>query len=150
MHTTDHILSDKLVHQFAERAAVYDRENRFFQEGFADLRDAGYLTLPVPKELGGGGLTLAEVCREQRRLAYYAPATALGVNMHLYWVGVAADLWRQGDCSLEWMLKEAMEGRCSMPAIPSAATTCRCCFPPARPSASMAGSASPVTRCSEV
>jgi hypothetical protein len=30
--------------------------------------------------------------------------------MHLYWVGVAADLWRQGDCSLEWMLKEAMEG----------------------------------------
>jgi alkylation response protein AidB-like acyl-CoA dehydrogenase len=50
------------------------------------------------------------VSREQRRLGYYAPATALGVNMHLYWVGVAADLWRQGDRSLEWMLKDAMEG----------------------------------------
>jgi alkylation response protein AidB-like acyl-CoA dehydrogenase len=54
MHTTDYILSDKLLHQFAERAAVYDRENRFFHEDFDDLRDASYLTLPVPKELGGG------------------------------------------------------------------------------------------------
>jgi alkylation response protein AidB-like acyl-CoA dehydrogenase len=107
---TDYILSDKLLHHFAERAAVYDRENRFFHEDFEDLRDSGYLTMPVPKELGGADLTLAEVCQEQRRLAYYAPATALGINMHLYWVGVAADLWRQGDRSLEWMLKEAMTG----------------------------------------
>jgi alkylation response protein AidB-like acyl-CoA dehydrogenase len=110
MYATDHILSDKLLHQFAERAAGYDRENRFFHEDFDDLRRAGYLTMPVPKELGGPGLNLAEVCREQRRLAYYAPATALGINMHVYWVGLVADLWRQGDRSLEWLLKEAMEG----------------------------------------
>ena len=87
MHAIDHIVSDKLLHKFAERTAVYDRENRFFHEDFEDLRDADYLTMPVPKELGGGGLSFAEVCREQRRLGYYAPATALGVNMHLYWVG---------------------------------------------------------------
>ena len=30
--------------------------------------------------------------------------------MHVYWVGIAADLWRQGDRSLEWLLKEAMAG----------------------------------------
>jgi alkylation response protein AidB-like acyl-CoA dehydrogenase len=30
--------------------------------------------------------------------------------MHLYWVGLVADLWRNGDRSLEWLLKEAMEG----------------------------------------
>jgi alkylation response protein AidB-like acyl-CoA dehydrogenase len=104
------ILSDKLLHQFAERAGIYDRENRFFHEDFEDLQRTGYLTTPVPKELGGAGMTLAEVCREQRRLAYYAPATALGINMHLYWIGLVADLWRQGDRSLEWLLKEAMEG----------------------------------------
>jgi alkylation response protein AidB-like acyl-CoA dehydrogenase len=98
------------LHRFAERSGGYDRENRFFHEDFEDLRDAGYLTIPVPKELDGAGLTLAEVCREQRRLGYCAPATALGINMHLYWVGVAADLWRQCDCSLEWMLSEAMAG----------------------------------------
>ncbi len=106
----EHILSDDLLHRFAERCAGYDRENRFFQEDFDDLKDAGYLTLPVPKELGGAGFTLAQICREQRRLGYHAPATALGVNMHVYWLGVAADLWRQGDHSLEWLLLEAMEG----------------------------------------
>ena len=46
----------------------------------------------------------------QRRLAYHAPATALGINMHVYWVGVAADLWRAGDKSLEWILTEAAAG----------------------------------------
>jgi alkylation response protein AidB-like acyl-CoA dehydrogenase len=110
MQASTHTLSDELLHQFAERCGTYDRENRFFHEDFDDLRRAGYLTMPVPKELGGAGLTLAEVCREQRRLAYYAPATALGINMHLYWVGLVADLWRQGDHSLEWLLKEAMAG----------------------------------------
>jgi alkylation response protein AidB-like acyl-CoA dehydrogenase len=33
--------------------------------------------MAVPSELGGRGMTLAEVCREQRRLGYYAPADAL-------------------------------------------------------------------------
>jgi alkylation response protein AidB-like acyl-CoA dehydrogenase len=104
------ILSEDLLHRFAERSGGYDRDNRFFYEDFNDLRQAGYLTMPVPRELGGAGMTLAEVCREQRRLAYYAPATALGVNMHLYWVGLVADLWRRGDRSIEWLLKEAMAG----------------------------------------
>jgi alkylation response protein AidB-like acyl-CoA dehydrogenase len=66
--------------------------------------------MPVPQELGGPGMTLAEVCREQRRLAYHAAPTALAMNMHLYWVGLAADLWRSGDKPLEWMLKGALNG----------------------------------------
>ena len=55
-------------------------------------------------------MTLPEVCREQRRLAYHAPATALGLNMHLYWMGMAADLRRAGDPTLEWMLRESAAG----------------------------------------
>jgi alkylation response protein AidB-like acyl-CoA dehydrogenase len=104
------LLTDAMLAGFASRAASYDQENSFFREDFEELRAAGYLLLPVPSELGGPGLTLAEVCREQRRLAYYAPATALAVNMHLYWLGVAADLWRRGDASLEWILREAASG----------------------------------------
>ncbi len=103
-------LSPDLLRRCAERVAGYDRENEFFRGDFDELKKAGYLTINVPKELGGRGLNLAEVCREQRRLGYHAPATALGINMHLYWVGVAADLWRGGDKSLEWMLKEALAG----------------------------------------
>src|SRR5688572_10242519 len=103
-------LSDNLLQGFAKRVATYDRENRFFKEDFEDLKRSGYLTMNVPKELGGQGLSLAEACERQRLLAYHAPATALGINMHVYWVGVAADLWRAGDKSLEWMLREAMAG----------------------------------------
>jgi alkylation response protein AidB-like acyl-CoA dehydrogenase len=99
-----------MLQRFRDRAPGYDRENQFFQEDFDELRGAGYLTLPVPQELGGRGLTFAECMREQRRLAYYAHATALAMNMHLYWVGVAADLWRAGDRSLEWMLRGALAG----------------------------------------
>ena len=103
-------LSDEMLARFDSRAATYDRENRFFDQDFEELRQAKYLVLPLPSEFGGPGLTLPEVCREQRRLAYYAPATALAVNMHLYWVGVAADLWRRGDHSLGWILREAAAG----------------------------------------
>jgi alkylation response protein AidB-like acyl-CoA dehydrogenase len=59
---------------------------------------------------GGHGLSLLQTCHEQRRLAYRAPATALAINMHLYWVGVAADLCRIGDTSLTWLLEEAAAG----------------------------------------
>src|SRR5438309_5927741 len=104
------VLTDATIEAFGGRAAGYDKENRFFAEDFKDLQRAGYLTINVPKELGGKGFTLAQVCHEQRRLAYRAPATALATNMHLYWVGLAADLWRQGDKSLEWLLKEALAG----------------------------------------
>ena len=108
--TASKLFPDTMLERFRERAAGYDRENRFFQEDFDDLRRAGYLALAVPRELGGRGLTLAECMHEQCRLGYYAHATALAMNMHLYWVGVAADLWRAGDRSLEWMLRGAAEG----------------------------------------
>jgi alkylation response protein AidB-like acyl-CoA dehydrogenase len=104
-------LSDERLERFATRAEGYDRENRFFEEDFEELRESGYLVLPVPVELGGGGASLADVCAEQRRLGYHAAATALGVNMHLYWVGIAADLWRAGDTSLQWLLEEAAAGK---------------------------------------
>jgi alkylation response protein AidB-like acyl-CoA dehydrogenase len=104
------VLTEEMLARFASRAAAYDRENRFFEEDFEELRESKYLLLPLPMEFGGAGMTLAEVCREQRRLAYHAPATALAVNMHTYWIGVAADLWRAGDASLEWLLREAAAG----------------------------------------
>ena len=94
-----------------QRAHQYDRENRFCQEDFDELQEAGYLLMPVPKELGGYDMSLAEVSQKQRELAYYAAPTALGLNMHFYWLGSVADLWRQGDKSLEWILREAAAGK---------------------------------------
>jgi alkylation response protein AidB-like acyl-CoA dehydrogenase len=104
------VLTEHLIDRCGQRAAGYDRDNRFFTEDFEELRQAGYLLLNVPKAFGGHGLSLLQTCHEQRRLAYRAPATALATNMHLYWVGVAADLYRMGDTSLTWLLEEAAAG----------------------------------------
>lgn len=110
LQTRASLLSDDLLARFAARAPRYDQENSFFTEDFEQLRDIGYLRGPVPAELGGFGLTLAQMAREQRRLAYHAAPTALAVNMHVYWVGLVADLWRAGDRSLEWLLTAAASG----------------------------------------
>src|SRR4051812_32875000 len=67
------ILADETIEHCGERAAAYDRENRFFAEDFAELKAASYLLAAVPEEFGGLGLSLVDVCREQRRLAYRAP-----------------------------------------------------------------------------
>src|SRR3974390_2767927 len=103
-------LTEEMLASFAARAGGYDQQNRFFTEDFEELRATKYLLLPLPAKFGGADMSLAEVCRQQRRLAYHAPATALAVNMHLYWLGVAADLWHRGDTSLEWILGEAAAG----------------------------------------
>jgi alkylation response protein AidB-like acyl-CoA dehydrogenase len=104
------LLTDEMLARFSTRAPKYDQENAFFAEDFEELRKTGYLKLAVPVELGGSGLALADVVRAQRRLAYHAPATALAINMHLYWTGVAADLWRAGDASQKWLLEETVRG----------------------------------------
>jgi len=108
--TTQSILDEPLLNRLRERAPGYDRDNRFFQEDFDDLKEAGYLRMAIPTEFGGLGMNLSQVARETRRLAEYAPATALGLNMHNYWVGLIADNWRAGDKSNEWLLREAAAG----------------------------------------
>ena len=75
------ILSDELLSHFVQHCGSYDRENRFFQEDFDDLKQVGYLTINVPRQFGGRGPTLAEVCREQRHSRHRPRRTAaVGVD----------------------------------------------------------------------
>ncbi|MDM7856333.1 acyl-CoA dehydrogenase family protein [Cellulomonas alba] len=104
------LLTDDLLARVHERAPGHDRENTFPHEDLAELVDAGYLRAFVPERLGGAGLTLEEVSREQVRLAAAAPATALAVNMHLVVTGLAALLVARGDDSVEFVLREAAAG----------------------------------------
>jgi alkylation response protein AidB-like acyl-CoA dehydrogenase len=110
MAVADTVLTDEMLTRFAKRAPQYDRDNAFFSDDFEELREAGYLRIGVPKELGGAGLTLSGVAQQQRRLGYYAAPTALAINMHLYWTGNAADLLRAGDASQRWLLEAAAAG----------------------------------------
>lgn len=93
-------LTPDLFDRIRSRAAEYDRENRFFDEDLAELREAGYLR---PR-------SLAEAVADQRLLAAHAPATALAVNMHLVVVGIAHALKERGDDSLAWILADAEAG----------------------------------------
>ncbi len=106
----DTAVSPNLLAMFRERAAGHDSENTFFQEDWDALRATGFMKCLVPKDLGGGGLSLPEYCREIQQIAEYAPATALAVNMHQYFVGMAAEMRRLGDNSLEWLLREVADG----------------------------------------
>ena len=108
--TPEEILPDDLLEKIRGRAGGYDSNNAFFHEDLQDLADAGYLKLFVPASDGGMGFGLEAAAQCQRRLATAAPATALAVNMHLVWTGVAHVLGARGDRSLDFVLKEAADG----------------------------------------
>lgn len=94
------VLTPDLLARVRERAPGYDERNAFFAEDLDELRAAGYL--------GARGLERASA--DQRLLAAHAPATALGLTMHLVWMGVARDLVAAGDASLQWVLDDAERG----------------------------------------
>jgi len=105
------VIPTELLDGFRSRAGDLDRDNAYFADDLAELRDIGYLAAAVPVERGGWGLSLAELAASQRRLARYAPATALAVTMHSYWIGIAVEMARFGDESLSWVLDDAVAGR---------------------------------------
>ncbi|WP_344121740.1 acyl-CoA dehydrogenase family protein [Kocuria aegyptia] len=104
------LLPDELLATFRERAAGYDRQNRFFDEDFADLVRIGYPLMLVPRDRGGLGFTLQQAVAAQRRLAAAAPATALGINMHHVLVGVAHTLRLRGDARADRIFEQAAAG----------------------------------------
>jgi alkylation response protein AidB-like acyl-CoA dehydrogenase len=104
------LLTGEMLARFDARAPEHDRTNTFFGEDFEELRASGYLTASIPTSFGGGGLDLFAINKLQRRIAYVAPATAVAVNMHHYFVGLCADLHRAGDPSGDWVLRQAADG----------------------------------------
>jgi alkylation response protein AidB-like acyl-CoA dehydrogenase len=103
-------LPDELIARIRERAATHDRENTFPDADLEELRAAGYLAILVPTDLGGAGLGLAEASVLQQRLAGAAPATALAINMHLVWTGVAKVLADRGIDALRFVQEGAAAG----------------------------------------
>ncbi|MDO5034833.1 MAG: acyl-CoA dehydrogenase family protein [Actinomycetaceae bacterium] len=103
-------LKDDLLERIHSRAAKYDEENTFPYEDYEELKEAGYYRAFVPKEYGGEGLTLAEIAKEQTRLAKAAPGTALGINMHQIIVGLGRHMVARGDMRGEQILRGAAAG----------------------------------------
>lgn len=84
-----------LARRFAARAAAHDRDGSFPVENFAELRDAGFLALPLPPDLGGAGISIHDFCLLQEALGEGCGATALGTNMHWYNLGGGLHLFSE-------------------------------------------------------
>ena len=106
----DAVLTEELLQGIRQRAAGFDERNEFPYEDLEDLKDAGYLAALTPSEDGGLGWDFATVVDAQKKLAAYAPATALAVNMHLIWSGVASIFRSHGNNDLDFILRDAAAG----------------------------------------
>ncbi|GAP53273.1 acyl-CoA dehydrogenase family protein [Streptomyces azureus] len=105
-------MAEDLAAAFRERAAEYDRNAEFPHLNINELREAGYLRLTVPRELGGLGGDLGDMAATQERLATGCASTALTVNMHLSMAGQMARVWRTtGDERARRMLADIADGR---------------------------------------
>ena len=80
---------------FSELAAKHDAEDRFVQENIGALREHGFTSAQIPRELGGGGASYAHVCEFLRILARFCPSTALVHSMHQHLVATAVWRYRQ-------------------------------------------------------
>ncbi len=86
----------ELVHSlgkdFESRAESHDRDGTFVSENYAALKEHGFFAAAVPEELGGGGVSHAEMCDILRVLAQYCSSTALALSMHQHLL--AANIWK--------------------------------------------------------
>ena len=107
----DAVLTDEVLDGIRDRAAGFDERNEFPFEDLEVLKETGYLAALTPVEDGGLGWNFAAVVDAQKTLAAYAPATALAVNMHLIWSGVASIFRAHGQHDLDFILHEAAAGQ---------------------------------------
>src|SRR3954454_9504333 len=77
-------LAEEVAEQLAERAAEHDRDGSYPFEAIDKLTSVGYFAAPIPRELGGLGVSSAhDLVVASSRLARGDASVAIGVNMHL-------------------------------------------------------------------
>ncbi|MBZ0294634.1 MAG: acyl-CoA/acyl-ACP dehydrogenase [Anaerolineae bacterium] len=88
-------LARQLAAEFAQRADAADRAGKLPSEDVQALRDSGYLTISVPREYGGAGLSLGECVEAQLELAQGSGSTAMVAAMQIHAFGNAreTDAW---------------------------------------------------------
>jgi alkylation response protein AidB-like acyl-CoA dehydrogenase len=95
--------------EIAAHAARHDAERTFVEEGLQCLREAGFLALGVPAELGGGGATIGQVAQFQRELAHGCGSTALATSMHQHVVAFTAWRYRRNMPGAEATLRKVAD-----------------------------------------
>jgi alkylation response protein AidB-like acyl-CoA dehydrogenase len=116
LHELSAITDEQVVELAARigRAAApfdpeHDRDATFVTEAYAEMAASGYLRLPVPVELGGGGATLRQVVLAEEELGSWSGASALAAAMHLYLTLVQKWRLRRGAPDAEGVLRRIAE-----------------------------------------
>jgi acyl-CoA dehydrogenase len=76
----------ELAPVFAARTAAHDAEDSFVADNFHDLAANRLFSAGVPTELGGGGLSHAELCGLLKAVGRACGSTALALSMHTHLV----------------------------------------------------------------
>ena len=98
-------ITKQLGPRFAERAARADEGDLFVAENFVELKAHGLVAAGVPKELGGGGASHADLADVLRHLGHYCGSTALAFSMHTHQVATAAWRWRHQSAPVDGLLE---------------------------------------------
>ena len=85
--------AENLAKKFAARAAANDETDKFVEDNYADMKDAGLICAGVPRELGGGGANVRELCDMLRIIAGACGSTGLALSMHTHQVAIPAWRW---------------------------------------------------------
>ncbi len=72
---------------FATRADEHDRENTYPLENIQAMKESGYAHMTLPKEFGGEGVGLLDLCACQEQLGQGCAGTAIAINMHIFVLG---------------------------------------------------------------
>jgi alkylation response protein AidB-like acyl-CoA dehydrogenase len=99
---------DRVAAVAANAAKAADEGDVFVAEAYAALKREGLFRAHVPAELGGGGLSHAEMCALIRRLAQSCGSTALAFSMHTHIVSVATWRWKNEKAPTEGLLKRVV------------------------------------------
>ncbi|MFK7873697.1 MAG: acyl-CoA dehydrogenase family protein [Oligoflexales bacterium] len=100
-----HLLPEYLRVQL--RSSAEHENHKMDDDCVQALIDQGYLRLAIPEKLGGLGATLLESCAVQYQIGMENPAMAVGLNMHLFTVGLMVEHW-SATKDLSWMLLEGI------------------------------------------
>src|SRR5262245_14489796 len=90
----------------AESDAEHDRAGTYVADCIDCLRDAGWLAMAVPAELGGEGATIRVMADRLRSLARHAPNSALVTSMHTHVTLTTAWRFRHGLQPSEGLLRK--------------------------------------------
>jgi alkylation response protein AidB-like acyl-CoA dehydrogenase len=79
----------ELGKDFEKRALHHDGEGTFVFDNYAQLKEHNFFSAAIPKVLGGGGVSHAEMCEIIRVIAHYCSSTALAFSMHQHIIAAA-------------------------------------------------------------